>query len=61
MLRKAVIFAVVCLLLLLTAGPALAMLKVLEPELSNELREIAREHLAQTEGITADTITIEDG
>lgn len=62
MLRKSVFVVVVCLLMLLVAaGPALAMLKVLDAELSNELREIAKEHLVRTENIDAGAITIEDG
>lgn len=59
--RKSVVFLVVCLLVLLTAAPALAMLKVLDPDLSSELREIAGEYLAGQEGVAAEAITIEDG
>lgn len=62
MLRKPVFIVGVCLLMLLvTAGPALAMLKVLDAELSNELREIAKEHLVRTENIEAGAVTIEEG
>lgn len=62
MLKKSFVLAVVCIILLLTmAGPAVAVLKVLEPELSEELREIAKAYLVQEENISGDAITIEDG
>lgn len=40
--------------------PTMAMLKVLEPELSNELRVIAVNHFAQAHKVEAAAITIED-
>jgi hypothetical protein len=61
MLRKSVVVVAVCLLLAAMAGPAAAMLKVLEPAVSNELREIAREHVAEKYSVSADAVTIADG
>lgn len=60
-LKKAVVLTVVCLLLLVTAAPAAAMLKVLEPKLSEELREVAKAHLVRTENIAAAAIVIQEG
>jgi hypothetical protein len=61
MLKKAVVLTVVCLLLLVTAAPVAAMLKVLEPKLSEELREVAKTHLVRTENIAGDAIDIQEG
>lgn len=61
MLKKAVVLSLVCLLLLAAPVSVSAMLIVLEPEVSEELREIAKTHLALTENIAADTIYILDG
>jgi len=36
------------------------MLRILEPELSNELKSIATEHVANTKNIDANTITVEN-
>lgn len=61
MLRKSVVVVAVCLLLAAMAGPAAAMLKVLEPAVSNELREIARGHVAEKYSVPAEAVTIADG
>jgi hypothetical protein len=61
MLKKAVVLTVVSLLLLVTVAPVAAMLKVLEPKLSEELREVAKTHLVRTENIAADAIDIQEG
>jgi len=62
MLKKSFVIAAVCIVLLMAlSGPAAAILKVLEPELSEELREIAKAHIMQVENVSGDAITIEDG
>jgi hypothetical protein len=61
LLKKAVVLSVVCLLLLVTTAPVSAMLKVLEPKLSEELQGIAKAHLVRTENIAAAAIDIQEG
>ena len=61
MIKKAAVFAVICVVLLIMTVPAMAVLKVLEPELSEELRGIAKSYLAETHSTEADAIIIEDG
>ncbi|HSW35827.1 MAG TPA: LPXTG cell wall anchor domain-containing protein [Candidatus Limnocylindrales bacterium] len=61
MLKKSVVLVVTLVLLLTMAGSAMAMLKVLEPEVSEELRGIAKNHLAATHNIEPAAITITDG
>ncbi len=61
MIKKSLVLAVICSLLLIMAAPAMAILKVLDPEISEELRVIAVNHLAETHNIDATAITIEDG
>jgi len=60
MFRKLVVVLVAYLFSAAMAGPAAAILKVLEPAVSNELREIAREHVAGTYNVPADAVTIAD-
>lgn len=59
MMNKIAAVLLSCALLLFPAAPGMAMLRVLEPELSGELRAIAREHLAVTQNVDIEAITIE--
>ncbi|MBS3886772.1 MAG: hypothetical protein KGZ56_06925 [Dethiobacter sp.] len=61
MIKKSLVLAVVCGLLLIMATPTMAVLKVLDHEVSEELRAIAVNHLAETHNSNAVAITIEDG
>ncbi|MBT9167063.1 MAG: hypothetical protein DDT19_00387 [Syntrophomonadaceae bacterium] len=62
MIKKALVLAVICSLLLIMAAPAMAIiLKVLDPEISEELRIIAVNHLVETHTTDVTAITIEDG
>lgn len=61
MIKKSLVLAVVCGLLLIMITPAMAMLKVLDPEVSEELRAIAVNYLAETHNTDAAAINIEDG
>ena len=61
MIKKSLVLAVVCGLLLIMSAPTMAILKVLDPEVSEELRTIAVNHLAETHNSNAVAITIEDG
>lgn len=58
--KKFTLFTAVFVILILVASPAYAMLRVLEPELSDELKAVAAEHLANSKNISADSITIND-
>jgi len=60
MLKKLTLFTAVFAMLVLLASPAYAMLRVLEPELSDDLKAIAKEHIASSENIDAGAITIDD-
>lgn len=61
MFKKVVMLGVVGLLLLAMTVPVSAMLKVLDPQVSEELRGIARQHLIQKENIPGDAIYIQEG
>lgn len=60
MLKKLTLFTAVFAMLVLLASPAYAMLRVLEPELSNELKAIAKDHTASSRNIDAAAITIDE-
>jgi len=60
MLKKLTLFTAVFAMLVLLASPAYAMLRVLEPELSDDLKAIAKERIASSENIDAGAITIDD-
>lgn len=60
MLKRFTLFAAVFAMFVMLASPASAMLKVLEQELSDELKVIAKQHLANSRNIDAGAITIED-
>ena len=60
MLKKLTLFTAVFAMLVLLASPAYAMLRVLEQEISDELKAVAKEHIASSENIGADAITIDD-
>jgi len=60
MLKKLTLFTAVFAMLVLLASPAYAMIRLLEPELSDELKAIAKEHIASSENISADAITINE-
>lgn len=61
MFKKLAVLAVVGVLLVVMAGSAAAVLKVLDPTLSEELREIAKVHLMQSENSSLEAIEISDG
>ncbi|MBS3900118.1 MAG: hypothetical protein KGZ54_05845 [Dethiobacter sp.] len=61
MSKKSFMLAVICGLLLIMATPTMAVLKVLDPAISEELRAIAVKHLAETHNTDAIAIAIEDG
>ncbi|MBS3950301.1 MAG: hypothetical protein KGZ53_06535 [Peptococcaceae bacterium] len=61
MIKNSLVLAVICGLLLVMAAPTLAILKVLDPEVSEELRAIAVSHLAEAHNTDAAAITIENG
>lgn len=61
MINKTLVLAVICGLLLIMVTPAMAILKVLDPEISAELRAIAVNHLAETHNTDTSAITIEEG
>lgn len=61
MIKKSFILVVICGLLLIMATPTMAVLKLLDPEISEELRVIAVSHLAETHNTNAAAITVEDG
>lgn len=58
--KKSLILVVICSLLLLMTMPAMAILKVLDPAVSEELRTIAVNHLAKTQNIAPEAITIDN-
>ena len=60
MLKKLTLFAVLFAMFVLIANPVSAMLKVLDQEISDELRALAKEHIASSQNIDAGSITIED-
>ncbi len=60
MLKKLTLLTAVFAMLVMLASPAYAILRVLEPELSDELKAIAKEHTASSLNIDAATITIDD-
>ena len=60
MLKKLTLFTAVFAMLVLLASPAHAMLRLLDQEISDELKAIAKEHIASSENIGADAITIDD-
>jgi len=60
MLKKLALFITVFSMLVLIASPASAMLRILEPETSQELQVIAQEHLANSMNIDASAITINE-
>lgn len=57
-MKKAVFF--IFIFLLIFSSSAMAMLRILEPEASLELQEIAKVHLAETRRIDLSSITVED-
>ncbi|MBT9173272.1 MAG: hypothetical protein DDT21_01666 [Syntrophomonadaceae bacterium] len=59
MMNKVVAGVVSLIFLLFLAAPGMAMLRVLEPELSGELQAIAREHLAVTQKADIEAIIVE--
>lgn len=61
MSKKSFMLAVICGLLLIMATPTMAVLKVLDPAISEELRAIAVKHLAETHNTDATAISIEEG
>jgi hypothetical protein len=60
MLKKLTLFTAIFAMLVMFASPAYAMLRVLEPELSNELKAIAKEHTASSRNIDTASITINE-
>ncbi|MBT9131382.1 MAG: hypothetical protein DDT42_01679 [candidate division WS2 bacterium] len=60
MFKKFIALAVTCAVLMMMTVPALAMLKVLDPALSEELRGIARNHLVETLNIQPGAVSITD-
>lgn len=60
MLKKLTLFTAVFAMLVLLASPAYAMLRVLEPNLSDELKAVAIDHKASSRNIDAASITIDD-
>ncbi len=60
MLKKLTLLTAVFAMLVMLASPAYAILRVLEPELSDELKAIAKEHTASSRNIDAAALTIDD-
>jgi len=60
MLKNYLIAAIACLLLLLPSRPGMAMLKVLEPAVSEELRGLAVEHLVEAHNVERGAVTVEN-
>jgi hypothetical protein len=60
MLKKLTLFIAVFAMLVMLASPAYAMLKMLEPELSDELKAIAKDHAASSRNIDAASITVDE-
>lgn len=58
---KKLIATTLILLLIAISQPAFAMLKVLDPEVSSELRNIAIDHITANHGVDKDSVSIEDG
>lgn len=59
MSRKLVV--IISILLLVMTAPAMAMLKVLEPQLVEELQGIAKVYLAESRQVAPEAVTVEDG
>lgn len=60
MLKKLTLFTTVFAIFLLFASSANAMLRVLDTELSDELKAIAKQYLTSERNIDADAITIDE-
>ncbi len=61
MLKKFIALTVICTALLIIATPTMAMLKVLDSAVAEELNDIAIKHLAVTYNVKSESITIIEG
>lgn len=60
MLKNYLIAAIVCLLLLLPSRPGMAVLKVLDPAVSEELRNLAVEYIVRAHNVDRGAVTVEN-